>query len=130
MLTSDSIQKCVKPVCITKDGLNVDWMNQENFHKAALLTDAESQQTPTKSSEWETIDSQTPEGIQQNSKFQRILQIQTTKLSGVVQLTKGTVWKTVKNRKKENNSKRTSLNGPPANCDLIENVFMKLQVLF
>ena len=63
--TSDTIQKAAKLVGVSKDGLNVDWMNQEKFHKAEILLGAE-QQTLTKSTS-ETFEVTTPEGMRRYS---------------------------------------------------------------
>ena len=47
---SDTIQRAAKRVGISKDGLNIDWMQQDKFEKAEKLIENEKPLTPTKCS--------------------------------------------------------------------------------
>ena len=62
-----------KLVGVSKDGLNIDWMQQEKFDKVEMLIDTE-QHTPTKcAGTIEVFEMKTPESMQ--TKFSWILQI-------------------------------------------------------
>ena len=66
--TSEAIQKSAKVFCVSIDGLNVNWMSQEEIEKAEMLIASNDvAATPSKGTTDNIVDSQTPEGMRRNS---------------------------------------------------------------